>query len=153
MANNFRDIDKEELEKIANEYCDNCIEALKDVPTAKGAIVYIRERKIPTIDYFLDHYIRRRHFDFYKRSNWYKAKNNPEHPLVDTIKKIDEMFKSLAVDIVANEGKGIFYAKNRLGMTDRVDSKNDTIFRLVDESTESGHKDSDAAFGTDEGSE
>jgi hypothetical protein len=25
----------------------------------------------------------------------------------------------LAADIVANEGKGIFYAKNRLGMHDR----------------------------------
>ena len=32
----------------------------------------------------------------------------------DAIKKIDSMFKELATDIVANEGKGIFYAKNRL---------------------------------------
>jgi hypothetical protein len=29
------------------------------------------------------------------------------------------MFKCLAKDIVANEGKGIFYAKNALGMHDR----------------------------------
>jgi len=34
----------------------------------------------------------------------------------NTIKRIDKLFKSLAEDIVANEGKGIFYAKNRLGM-------------------------------------
>ena len=29
------------------------------------------------------------------------------------------MFTALATDIVANEGKGIFYAKNKLGMADR----------------------------------
>lgn len=42
-----------------------------------------------------------------------------EHPLCAIIKSIDDKFRSLATDIVANEGKGIFYAKNRLGMTDR----------------------------------
>jgi hypothetical protein len=39
--------------------------------------------------------------------------------LSDTIKSIDDDFKALAEDIVANEGKGIFYAKNRLGMHDK----------------------------------
>ena len=43
-----------------------------------------------------------------------------DHPLSDTIKRIDELFNALALDIVANEGKGIFYAKNKLGMTDRI---------------------------------
>jgi hypothetical protein len=43
----------------------------------------------------------------------------------NTIKKIDDLFCSLAVDIVANEGKGIFYAKNKLGMTDKVEAKNE----------------------------
>jgi hypothetical protein len=37
-----------------------------------------------------------------------------------TIKNIEGIFKALATDIVANEGKGIFYAKNRLGMTDKA---------------------------------
>jgi hypothetical protein len=37
----------------------------------------------------------------------------------DTIKSIDALFTALATDIVANEGKGIFYAKNKLGMTDK----------------------------------
>lgn len=48
------------------------------------------------------------------------------HPLFDTIKSIDEIFNSLARDIVANEGKGIFYAKNKLGMHDRqqVETRN-----------------------------
>jgi hypothetical protein len=38
----------------------------------------------------------------------------------DTIKEIDDLFKALAADIVANEGKGIFYAKNKLNWTDKV---------------------------------
>jgi hypothetical protein len=48
------------------------------------------------------------------------------HPLFDTIKGIDDLFNSLARDIVANEGKGIFYAKNKLGMHDRqqVETRN-----------------------------
>jgi hypothetical protein len=61
--------------------------------------------------------------------------NRKDHPLSDTIKSIDSQFKSLAEDIVANEGKGIFYAKNRLGMSDRVDTKQDTTFRLIDDTT------------------
>lgn len=153
MSNNYRNIDGEELINLAYNYCDECIEATKEMPTGKGVVVSVKERHLPTIDYFLNHYLRRKHFEFYKRSNWYKAKNDLNHPLVDTIKNIDQMFNALAVDIVANEGKGIFYAKNKLGMTDKVDSKNDTIFRLIDESTESGHKDPDATFGTDEGTE
>jgi hypothetical protein len=43
------------------------------------------------------------------------------------------MFDAFAEDVVANEGKGIFYAKNRLGMTDKVDTKQDTTYRIVDE--------------------
>jgi len=45
----------------------------------------------------------------------------------DTIKRIDELFKGLASDIVANEGKGIFYAKNRLGMHDRQQVETRTV--------------------------
>lgn len=37
-----------------------------------------------------------------------------------TIKRISDLFIALAIDIVANEGKGIFYAKNKLGMTDKA---------------------------------
>jgi hypothetical protein len=45
----------------------------------------------------------------------------------DTIKKIDDTFQSLAADIVANEGKGIFYAKNKLGWTDKIQNENTNI--------------------------
>jgi hypothetical protein len=36
------------------------------------------------------------------------------------VTEISGILKSLAVDVVANEGKGIFYAKNHLDMTDRI---------------------------------
>ncbi len=52
--------------------------------------------------------------------NYYKVLNNPTHPAHETVKEIDEIFRALAADIVANEGKGIFYAKNLLGWTDRA---------------------------------
>src|SRR6185295_205225 len=76
-----------------------------------------------TTRYFLYIWLRQNHFDFYTKSNWYDAMKNPEHPLSDTIKSIDEIFNALATDIVANEQKGIFYAKNKLGMSDRIEQK------------------------------
>jgi len=64
----------------------------------------------------------------YNFKNWYRLNRYQINTvdLTDTIKKIDELFKGLAVDIVGNEGKGIFYAKNRLGMHDRqqVETRN-----------------------------
>lgn len=124
MANTFKEIDEDELIKLAYEYCDSCINSTKEIATVKGPVKIV-ERRIPTIKYFLEHYLRVNHFEFYQRRNWYDAKSNPEHPISLTIKKIDEMFEALAVDVVANEGKGIFYAKNKLGMTDRIDQKID----------------------------
>jgi hypothetical protein len=48
------------------------------------------------------------------RSTYYRWLNDEDNiEKYDTIKGVDELFKALAVDIVANEGKGIFYAKNR----------------------------------------
>ena len=132
MANQYRNIDPGELQAMADKYCDHCIESTKEVPTARGACL-IKERHLPTVSYFLLHWLRREQFEFYSRGNWYVAINDSDHPLFDTIKSIDLQFKSLAEDIVANEQKGIFYAKNRLGMTDKVDSKQDTTYRIVDE--------------------
>lgn len=125
MANKYRNIDPKELQQLADQYCDECIESTKEVATPRGA-VKVKERHLPTIGYFLLHWLRRKHFDFYKRTNWYDAKKDPEHPLSNTIKNIDLQFNELAADIVANEGKGIFYAKNKLGMSDKVETKNET---------------------------
>ena len=42
-----------------------------------------------------------------------------EHVL--NLPEVTKVFHSLSRDIVANEGKGIFYGKNALGMSDRRD--------------------------------
>lgn len=127
MANKHREIDVEKLVELAYLYCDECIESTKEVATGSGKIVEVKERHLPTISYFLLHWLRRNQFDFYKRTNFYEALKNDEHPLSNTIKSIDEHFKSLATDIVANEGKGIFYAKNRLGMHDKQHIETRTV--------------------------
>ena len=114
-------------------YCDECIGNTKQQMAASGKVVDVKHRHIPTIGYFLSHWLRQNDFEFYKRSNWYKAKSNPEHPLVDTIKEIDEVFKDLAIDIVANSqpSRGVFYAKNRLGMTDSQQVQTDGKIEIV----------------------
>lgn len=127
MANQHKNIDVDKLIQLASDYCDFCIESTKEVATGSGKIVDIKERHIPTVNYFLLHWLRRNHFDFYKRTNFYEAIKNEAHPLSNTIKGIDEDFRSLATDIVANEGKGIFYAKNRLGMHDKQHIENKTV--------------------------
>ena len=119
MANKHRKIDEEKLIELANQYCDECIENTNDHATGSGKVVQVSSRHIPTIDYFIRHWLRRQHFDFYTRQHFYKVYKDNDHPLNDTIKSIDANFKTLALDIVANEGKGIFYAKNALGMTDK----------------------------------
>jgi hypothetical protein len=127
MANKHRDIDIDTLKQYSLEYCDECIDNTNEVATSSGKVIEVRNRHLPTISYFLLHWLRRTHADFYmlKRRQFYTALKDENHPLSLTIKEIDEDFKSLATDIVANEGKGIFYAKNRLGMHDRqqIESK------------------------------
>jgi hypothetical protein len=85
------------------------------------------DRHIPTIDYFLRIWIPIVRKDKTIHRDTYYAWLNSDNKLKsDTIKKIDDLFKGLAIDIVGNEGKGIFYAKNRLGMHDRqqLETKN-----------------------------
>jgi len=129
MANKHRDIDIDELTKYSLEYCDECIENTNEVATSSGKILEIRNRHLPTIKYFLLHWLRREHPEFYmlKRTQFYEALKSDTHPLSNTIKALDEDFKALAEDIVANEGKGIFYAKNRLGMHDKQHIENKTV--------------------------
>jgi hypothetical protein len=134
MANAYRDIDKEKLIELAQKYIDECEAMIKEVPTGKGVQV-VKERKVPTIKYWAMQWLKKEGFDFYTREHLYSAIANSDHPLSYTLKKIRETFDAVAEDIVANEGKGIFYAKNRLGMSDRVDTKQDTTFRLVDDTT------------------
>lgn len=112
-------LDLDEITQKAQEYIDFCLESTKEVPTS-GGVRTIRERHIPTIMYFLLVWMPRQEVKFYKRRNYYKVLNDQTHPAHETVKEIDEIFRALAADIVANEGKGIFYAKNLLGWTDRA---------------------------------
>jgi len=120
-------ITPERLEELAYLYIDDCLKGKREYATGKGA-VDIKERHIPTIDYFLRIWIPLTGEPTIHRSTFYdwlaikeeSKEFNEMHKLKgDTIKKIDELFKAMATDVVANEGKGIFYAKNRLGMTDK----------------------------------
>ena len=112
-----------DLPEMAWKYIEECQENKVEMATNKG-IQEVRSRHIPTIGYFLRFWLPKNYMDTIHRGTWYKwlaqkdADGNPNEKS-DTIKVIDDLFKEFATDIVANEGKGIFYAKNRLGMTDR----------------------------------
>lgn len=124
MANN-KSIDFiEQLPNYANQYIEACLNHTKEVATGSGKIVEQKERHIPTIAFFLNIWLPRNVGDTIVRNTYYDWLKGENELKKDTIKKIDDLFQSLAVDIVANEGKGIFYAKNKLGMTDKVDSNN-----------------------------
>jgi hypothetical protein len=117
------------LEKLAQEYVKECLSHTREVVTNKGDIVYVQDRHIPTIGYFLSIWIPIIKDDkTISRDTYYRwLKETDGNPVKsDTIKKIDDLFNRLAKDIVANEGKGIFYAKNALGMHDKqhIENKN-----------------------------
>lgn len=121
------------LEEYAYKYIDECLENKKQFPTGSGKVVSVKDRHIPTIDYFLRIWLPRELGETISRQTWYRWLNE-NMDKSDTIKRIDAVFKSLAVDIVANEGKGIFYAKNRLGMHDKqqVDMNNNVQILNID---------------------
>lgn len=121
MANQYREIDKDELINLAEEYLTECETSVKELLANTGKAVEISDRRIPTFKYFILIWLKNKEFDFYSRQHVYKIMENEEHPLCDTIKNVRAYFDALAEDVVANEGKGIFYAKNRLGMSDRRD--------------------------------
>jgi hypothetical protein len=116
------------LENWSIEYIDECCSHKKETLSNKGEIALVSDRHIPTIDYFLRIWIPIiKKEKSIVRSSWYEWLNCDDKLKSDTIKKIDELFKALASDIVANEGKGIFYAKNRLGMHDRQQVETRTV--------------------------
>ena len=116
-----------ELPNYANQYIDVCLNHVKEVATGSGKIVEQRERHIPTIAFFLNIWMPRNVGDTISRDTYYEWLKSDNKAKSDTIKKIDDLFQSLAADIVANEGKGIFYAKNALGMHDRQQLETKTV--------------------------
>lgn len=123
------------LEELAHIYINECISHQKETVSNRGEIVMVLDRHIPTIDYFLRIWIPIvRQEKTISRETYYVWLNSDDQLKTDTIKKIDSMFKCLAKDIVANEGKGIFYAKNALGMHDRqqIEQRNVDKFDFED---------------------
>ena len=125
MATPKTDITLQQLERLAYTYIDDCMTYQKQQATASGKIVMVQDRQIPTIDYFLRIWIPKKGQPTINRSTYYNWLNDESNiDKFNTIKNIEGLFKALATNIVANEGKGIFYAKNRLGMTDKIVTEN-----------------------------
>lgn len=115
------------LPTYADQYIKECLSHSKEVATGSGKIVKIEDRHIPTIAYFLNIWLPLLKLDTLGRNTYYEWRKGECEIKRDTIKRIDELFQSLAADIVANEGKGIFYAKNKLGWTDKVQNENTNL--------------------------
>jgi hypothetical protein len=115
------------LPEYADMYISECISHTKEVVTNSGKVMQVQDRHIPTVDYFLNIWLPLLKLESITRETYYTWLKSDNELKSDTIKRIDSLFKSLAVDIVANEGKGIFYAKNRLGMHDKQHIENKTV--------------------------
>jgi hypothetical protein len=115
------------LPEYADMYISECISHTKEVVTNSGKVMQVQDRHIPTVDYFLNIWLPLLKLETIHRDTYYAWLKSDNELKSDTIKRIDSLFKSLAVDIVANEGKGIFYAKNRLGMHDKQHIENKTV--------------------------
>lgn len=131
MANNKSIEFIKALPEYANEYIKECLAHTKEVATGSGKIVEIQDRHIPTIAYFLNVWLPLLKLDTIGRNTYYEWRKGECELKRDTIKKIDELFQALAGDIVANEGKGIFYAKNKLGWSDKIDSNVNTSISVL----------------------
>lgn len=109
----------------ADAYIQECLSNTKIHVAGSGKEVKVLDRHIPTVEYFLHIWMPRNHGEKMSKTTYYEWMKGEDEVKANAIKKIDSLFKSLAVDIVANEGKGIFYAKNRLGMHDKqhIESK------------------------------
>ena len=115
------------LGEYATKYISECIAHTKEVVSGSGKVIEVRDRHIPTIDYFLNIWIPLLNMESISRETYYVWMKSDNELKSDTIKKIETTFKALATDIVANEGKGIFYAKNRLGMHDKQHIETRTV--------------------------
>ncbi len=125
MANNKSPEFIQLLPKYAEAYITECLSNTKEVVSGSGKVIEVRDRHIPTIEYFLNIWLPLLKLDRIAKDTYYNWLKGDDPIKSDAIKKIESLFKSLAKDIVANEGKGIFYAKNALGMHDRPRDENE----------------------------
>lgn len=120
-----------EIEQLAYTYIDECMNNKRENPTASGKVVLIKDRHLPTIDYFLKIWIPKQGKPTICRTTYYNWLNGNNTDKLNTIKRIEGVFIALAIDIVANEGKGIFYAKNKLGFTDKAQIEQTEIKPII----------------------
>ena len=120
----------DQLEDLAFKYVQECLNNTKPHVAGNGKVIDVPDRHIPTIDYFLRIWIPiQLGMELMYRRTWYRWLNE-ESPKSLTIKNINDEFVALGKDIVANEGKGIFYAKNKFGMHDRQHIENKNVERF-----------------------
>ena len=115
------------INDYADKYIKECLAHTKEVVSGSGKVIEVRDRHIPTIEYFLNIWLPLLKLDTIVKSTYYAWLKSEDDTKSNAIKRVDELFKALASDIVANEGKGIFYAKNRLGMHDKQHIENKTV--------------------------
>jgi hypothetical protein len=115
------------INDYADAYIKECLSHTKEVVSGSGKVIEVRDRHIPTIEYFLNIWLPLLKLDTIVKSTYYAWLKSEDEIKSNAIKRVDELFKALARDIVANEGKGIFYAKNRLGMHDKQHIENKTV--------------------------
>lgn len=123
----------ETLEAQSEIYLSECLAHTKQHATGSGKVVDVQDRHIPTVDFFLNIWLGIVNKETISRETWYvwlrNTNDSSEEKQMksDTIKRITLRFNSLARDIVANEGKGIFYAKNALNMHDKQHIENKQV--------------------------
>lgn len=122
MIDNLRD--------YAEDYIEQCLDSKKQVATSKGA-VDIKYRHVPTIEFFLNIWLPRNVGNTITKQTYYRWLRGEDDVKKSIIKDIDEQFKALAGDIVANEGNGVFYAKNKLGWSDKMQSDSTFSFPIL----------------------
>jgi hypothetical protein len=124
----------DQIEELAFRYVQECLSNTKPHVAGNGKVIEVPDRHIPTIDYFLRIWIPiQLSMELINRRTWYRWLNE-ESDKSHTIKNIESEFVALGKDIVANEGKGIFYAKNKFGMHDRqqIEQRNVDKFDFED---------------------
>lgn len=118
------------LLELAKQYVKECEEHVKET-TAAYKIVELKDRKLPTIDYFIHIWLPKHSDEIIKKTAFYDWLKGDDQVKTNCIKEIQTIFKALATDIVANEGKGIFYAKNALNMTDHQTTDSEIKVTIV----------------------
>jgi hypothetical protein len=115
------------LPEYAEKYILECMSHTKEIVSGSGKVVEVMDRHIPTIEYFLNIWLPMLKLETIHKKTYYEWLKSDDELKSNAIKNINDKFKALARDIVANEGKGIFYAKNALGMHDKQHIENKTV--------------------------